>query len=153
MIAVGWRGLAALLTLAILSPAAAGEPDDAPEWDFVVGRYWLVGRYPDSAASYGGSAQIERIGGRLSLSRTIAGRQTRVYGIVRRADPGEARVLAFRWGESRPREMVCLIGGDLDNYPRLTCNWGLVGNPHRQPGMEAYFSVEPWRPVTALGSR
>jgi hypothetical protein len=44
-------------------------------------------------------------------------------------------------------EMVCLVGPDLDNYARLTCHWGKAGNPHTQPGMEAYFAQEPWDPV------
>ena len=37
--------------------------------------------------------------------------------------------------------------GLFDNYARLTCHWGKAGNPHTQPGMEAYFAQEPWDPV------
>ena len=111
------------------------------------GRYTLIGRHPDSQATYTGTAKIERVGGQLRLTRTIGGRQERIFGVVRRADPGEAWVLAFKWTNKQPMEMVCLIGSDLDNYARLSCHWGRAGNPHRQPGMEAYFAQEPWDPV------
>ncbi len=127
--------------------AATGEAEEAPEASFVVGRYQLIGRFPDSSRTYTGTARIDRDGDRLLLKREIAGKTTRIYGVVRRADPGEAQVLAFAWGNKLPMEMVCLIGGDLDNYARLTCHWGRRGNPHKQPGMEAYFAQEPWEPI------
>ena len=145
------RGIlqAACLALACLlaPPAFAADDDESPLWDFVRGRYTLIGRHPDSQATYTGTAKIERVGQQLRLTRTIAGRQERIFGVVRRADPGEAWVLAFKWGQKVPMEMVCLVGTDLDNYARLTCHWGKARNPHTQPGMEAYFAQEPWDPV------
>lgn len=140
---------AALLALACLlaPPALAADDDESPLWDFVPGRFTLIGRHPDSQATYTGTAKIERAGKQLRLTRTVAGRQERIFGVVRRADPGEAWVLEFKWGQKTPMEMVCLVGGDLDNYARLTCHWGKAGNPHTQPGMEAYFAQEPWDPV------
>lgn len=123
------------------------ETDEPPQWNWVPGRYQLIGRYPDSGRTYAGTARIERAGRQLRLIRRIAGVETRVLGVVRRADPGEAWVLSFQWQERTAMEMVCLIGVDLDNYARLTCHWGRAGNPHRQPGMEAYFAQEPWDPV------
>lgn len=121
--------------------------DEPPQWDLVVGRYQLIGRMPDSARTYHGSAKIERVGAKLRLTRTIAGQTRQIFGVVRRADPGEAWVLAFAWQEKKAMEMVCVIGTDLDNYARLTCHWGVAGNPHKQPGMEAYFAQEPWDPL------
>lgn len=140
---------AALLALGLLlaQPAAAAEDDESPLWDVVRGRYTLIGRHPDSQATYTGTAKIERVGKRLRLTRMIAGKESRIDGVVRRADPGEAWVLALKWGQQVPMEMVCLVGSDLDNYARLTCHWGRAGNPHKQPGMEAYFAQEPWDPV------
>ena len=128
-------------------PARAADEDEAPEWSFVPGRYQLIGRHPDSPTTYAGTARIERVGRQLRLTRTIGGRKSQVFGVVRRADPGEAWVLHFKWGTRQPMEMVCVIGTDLDNYARLTCHWGKAGNPHAQPGMEAYFAQEPWDPV------
>jgi len=138
--------LAVLLT-ALAFPAAAAEQDESPHWSFVPGRYQLIGRHPDSLRTYTGTARIERVGKKLRLSREIDGRKSQFFGIIRRADPGEAYVLAFKWDEKSPMEMVCLIGSDLDNYARLTCHWGKAGNPHKQPGMEAYFAQEPWEPL------
>ena len=138
-----------LLTLACLStqPAFAADDDESPLWDFVPGRYTLIGRQPDSQATYTGTAKIERVGQQLRLTRTVGGKRSTILGTVRRADPGEAWVLHFKWGQKAPMEMVCLVGPDLDNYARLTCHWGRAGNPHAQPGMEAYFAQEPWEPV------
>lgn len=128
-------------------PAQAADEDEAPEWSFVPGRYQLIGRHPDSPTTYAGTARIERVGRQLRLTRVVGGRKSQVFGVVRRADPGEAWVLHFKWGDKQPMEMVCVIGTDLDNYARLTCHWGKAGNPHAQPGMEAYFAQEPWDPV------
>lgn len=139
-----------LLAVACLSaPSVYGAEadDESPLWSFVVGRFQLIGRHPDSRTTYTGTARIDRVGNRVRLTRDIVGRRSQVFGVIRRADPGEAEVLAFRWGGRRSMEMVCLIGSDLDNYPRLTCHWGKAGNPHRQPGMEAYFAQEPWDPA------
>lgn len=138
-----------LVAQAILlgQPALAAEDDEPPQWGLVVGRYQLIGRHPDSQKTYTGTAHIERAGDRLRLIRDIAGKRSEVFGVVRRADPGEAHVLDFLWGERRPMQMVCVIGTDLDNYARLTCHWGRAGNPHKQPGMEAYFAQEPWEPI------
>ena len=145
------RGIlqAACLALACLlaPPAFAADDDESPLWDFVRGRYTLIGRHPDSQTTYTGTAKIERAGKQLRLTRTIAGKRSTIYGDVRRADPGEAWVLAFKWGDKQAMEMVCLVGSDLDNYARLTCHWGKARNPHTQPGMEAYFAQEPWDPV------
>ncbi len=127
--------------------ALPGAAEETPEASFVLGRYQLIGRFPDSPRTYTGTARIEREGERLLLRREISGKTTRVYGVVRRADPGEALVLAFAWGNKPAMDMVCLIGSDLDNYARLTCHWGRRGNPHKQPGMEAYFAQEPWDPI------
>jgi len=141
--------VAPFLAVAVLAsaPAFAADDDESPLWDFVRGRYTLIGRQPDSQATYTGTARIERVGQQLRLTRTIAGKQERIYGTVRRADPGEAWVLEFKWDRKAPMEMVCLVGPDLDNYARLTCHWGKAGNPHAQPGMEAYFAQEPWEPL------
>lgn len=135
---------------ASVSGVRAGELADAADepiqWQLAPGRYTLIGRHPDSRRTYTGQAVIERVGPHLQLTRRIAGKTTTVFGVVRRADPGEAQVLAFHWGQAPALEMVCLVGTDLDNYARLTCHWGRAGNPHRAPGMEAYFAREPWEP-------
>ena len=146
MMKPAWLTLALFLA-ALAFPAAAAEQDESPHWSFVPGRYQLIGRHPDSLRTYTGTARIERVEAKLQLTRRIDGKTSRIFGVVRRADPGEAYVLAFKWDEKSPMEMICLIGSDLDNYARLTCHWGKAGNPHKQPGMEAYFAQEPWEPL------
>ena len=143
---VRWLGFG--LACLLLAPTSrAAEVDESALWHFVPGKYWLVGRHPDSTQTYTGAARIELIGKQLRLTREIGGQRSRIFGVIRRADPGEADILAFSWGKRVPMEMICLVGSDLDNYARLTCHWGRAGNPHRQPGMEAYFAREPWAPV------
>lgn len=135
-----------LVTIGARAAVAAEEPSYL---DFVVGPYRVVGQRPDGGATYAGRARIERHGDGLRLIRSI-GKQTRhITGTVRRADPGEAWVLSFAWveGAKQKMEMVCLVGTDLDNYARLSCHWGKARNPHRFPGMEAYFAVQPFDPV------
>lgn len=127
--------------------APAADRGESPLWSFVPGRYRVIGCYPDGSRTYAGTAQIDRSGKQLRLLRRIDGRESRIFGVIRRADPGEALVLSFKWNDQGPMEMLCLIGSDLDNYPRLTCHWGKAGNPHKQPGMEAYFAQEPWEPL------
>lgn len=141
---------AALFLCSMMTAAgAAVAAEEPPYLDFVVGRYRVVGQQPDGGATYAGQARIERHGDGLRLIRRI-GQQTRhITGTVRRADPGEAWVLSFAWveGAKQKMEMVCLIGTDLDNYARLSCHWGKAKNPHRFPGMEAYFAEEPFAPL------
>ena len=143
-------------TAAAAQPPAAAPKEDAATAEqerienfsrFVVGRYDLIGRHPDGGKLYSGRARIDLVGAHLRLTREIDGWRGEVFGTVRRADPGEALVLNFAWNTDPAMEMVCLIGSDLDNYARLTCHWGRAGNPHKKPGMEAYFAQEPWDPV------
>ena len=139
----------------ILAAASNSSGDAAPEsrseipvqFELVVGRYDFVGRFPDRQRSYAGTAVIDQVGGHLRLTRHLAGKRTEVFGVLRRASPGEAWVLSFAWGSKPTMEMVCVIGTDLDNYARLTCHWGENGNPHKKPGIETYFSQEPWQVV------
>lgn len=140
-------GLAGML---LCTPAGAEAPapssvDEPVQWQLAPGRYRLIGQRPDGGATYQGLARIDRIGDRLRLVRQIGGVSETIWGAVRRADPGEAWVLAFSWRVGKhPYDMICLVGTDLDNYGRLSCHWGRAGNPHAQPGMEAYFAREPW---------
>ena len=53
--------------------------------------------------------------------------------------PGEAQVLRFRWTDPKAMLMTCLIDGDLDNYPRLTCLWARDDIKPATPGLEALF--------------
>lgn len=137
------RRVSFMVILGFLATSALAADQGEPAWHFVSGSYQLIGRMPDSTRAYAGTARIEALGADFRLTRTIGGARTHWLGRVRRADPGEAWVLSFRRQERPPLEMVCLVGSDLDNYARLTCLWGKAGNPHQQPGMEAFFALQP----------
>jgi len=141
--------LAVALMLFAATVQAAAADDEPPYLDLVVGSYRIVGQQPDGGATYAGQARIERQGKGLRLTRRIGKQTQHITGTVRRADPGEAWVLSFAWveGVRQKMEMVCLIGTDLDNYARLSCHWGRAKNPHRFPGLESYFSPEPFAPL------
>ena len=147
-----WRKLTVVfvLGLTLAGPTFASEEEEHPSLDFFVGRFRLIGQHPDDGATYAGQARIEHKGKGLRLTRRIGKETQIIQGTIRRADPGEAWVLSFAWVEGQKKqkmEMICLIGTDLDNYARLTCHWGQARNPHRLPGMEAYFAIEPWEPL------
>ncbi len=149
-----WRrrriGAAALTLLActLVAPSAVSA-EDPPEHGFVVGEYVLVGRQPDGGKAYTGRARIVAHGKGLALTREIGRRTTVVHGALEIS--GETKVLRFRWQAGKKYELMCQIHGDLDNYARLTCLWGRAGNPHRQPGVEAYFSSAGWEPDKTKG--
>jgi len=128
---------------ALITCAPAHALDPPPEHAFVAGTFALVGRGPDGGKAYSGKATIGLDGSTLVLTRTIGAARTVARGALARA--GDAKVLRFAWKEGKlDREMVCQFGADLDNYPRLTCLWGVKGNPHKAPGIEALFSTAGW---------
>jgi hypothetical protein len=117
--------------------------------NFVVGDYVIIGREPDSGAVYSGSARIGLAdggpAGSLVLERRVGERRmTAKGGFEVPSPPGEGRVLRFRWQESVPIVMTCLVGSDLDNYARLTCVWQREGSQPAVPGLEAMFPTAAW---------
>jgi len=122
--------------------AAADDSDASLLLSFVAGEYEVVGRGPDGGAPYAGTAKIAQDGKQLILERRIDGRTVHAVGRVEEpSPPGEGQVLRFRWDDGQAITMTCLVAGDLDNYARLTCQWGADGRWPRQPGLEAMFST------------
>lgn len=137
---VGWLAFTAL----VLSTVAALGKDEKTQADallsFVVGDYVIVGRDPDGGAPYSGTARIEpRTGGLLLNRRRGAHEVTAIGRLEVPSPPNEGHVLRFRWYDPEPVLMTCLVGADLDNYPRLTCAWLHEGSQPVQPGLEAMF--------------
>src|SRR5262249_56491389 len=103
---------------------------------FVAGEYEVVGRGPDDGAPYAGTAKIAQDGKQLILERWIDGRTVHAVGHVEvPSPPGEGQVLRFRWDDGQAVTMTCLVAGDLDNYARLTCQWGAEGRWPGQRGL------------------
>jgi hypothetical protein len=144
------RAITPVIAVLLAAPtlAAEAEPDDTM-LNFVIGDYVIIGREPDSGAVYSGSARIGLAdsgpAGSLVLERRVGERPiTAKGGFEVPSPPGEGRVLRFRWQESAPIVMTCLVGSDLDNYARLTCVWLREGSPPAAPGLEAMFPTAAW---------
>jgi hypothetical protein len=135
-----------LVLLGVTSGVAksAGNVDDPP-LSFLVGDYTIVGQEPDGGAAYSGSAHIELAEGRLVLKSQRGGHEVTAAGRFEvPSPPGEGRILRFRWQDPEPMLMACLVGSDLDNYPRLTCLWFREGSQPARPGLEAMFPSATW---------
>lgn len=129
-----------LLSCFILQlPAGAVERDGGFLYDFLAGRYQLVGKGPAGAAAYAGRVTLARAGSGLVVTREIGGRS--VTGSARVETAGEGvEVLRMRFAEAGVEyEETCLIGSDLDNYARLTCHLYRPGVRTGAPGLEALF--------------
>ena len=140
---------AAILLLVIALPGHAAERRATrdPAFDFVAGRYALVGRQPDDGATYAGSAVIAITPDGFTLERTIGAIRSVATGAVEvPSPPGEGKVLRFRSAGKDVQLTTCLVMGDLDNYGRLSCVWVPENHAHATPGLEAYFSTEAWPP-------
>jgi hypothetical protein len=140
------RAFAILLATPALAAEAA---PDAPPPDFVVGDYVIIGREPDSRAVYNGTARIRLAdggpAGSLVLEQRVGDHPITAQGGWEIPEPpGEGRVLRFRWQQSKPIVMTCLVGSDLDNYARLTCVWLREGSQPATPGLEAMFPTAAW---------
>lgn len=134
-------GLAAVCVLAAMQPAFA---EDDGLLGFLVGDYTIVGREPGDGPAYAGTARIAVAGdGLVTLERSRDGNSIKADGKLEvPSPPGEGQVLNFRWSETQPMLLSCLIGSDLDNYARLTCLWGRADEPGEKPGLEAMFPVK-----------
>jgi hypothetical protein len=145
----------ALLTLACLlaQPALAANDDERPEWSFVPGRYTLIGRHPDSQATYTGTAKIERVGKQLRLTRTIAGKRSTIYGSARtsttmRASPATGARRAIRtpsraWKPTSPRSRGIPSSPDNEwrySPPSLRVKRSVVP----LPGSDSAQTLPPW---------
>ncbi len=136
--------LAALLPAAALDQTAAttGEKEIDDDFrGFVVGDYAIVGKRPEGGPAYAGTAKIERRGDVLVLTRRIGNATTVYEGGLERAEPpmDRPRVFRFRWVQGKSKMlMTCLMRADLDNYARLSCEWGDPA-AQKEPGLEAFF--------------
>ncbi|MEO8503449.1 MAG: hypothetical protein ABI609_06085 [Acidobacteriota bacterium] len=140
------KTLARVVAFACLANFAALQGAQSFPPDFFAGDYALVGREPGSGPAYAGRARIEGRGATLKLFRRIEGAATETYtGAVEKLPGGETEVLRFRGPAKQPRTLTCLIGGDLDNYARLSCYWTYDADPQvKEPGLETFFATGAW---------
>jgi hypothetical protein len=129
-----------------VSLLASGESkfDPGSTAGFLTGKYVLVGRKPDSEATYTGRVILKQRGNEFDVVRII-GKQT-VNGTASfdTVTPDKIPVLRMRFQfDGQPFDATYLWRGDLSNYARLT---GYVYSPDNNktkfPGLEALFALD-----------
>lgn len=144
----------ALVLLAALALLFAGPPRglaaDAPSDEeslrnFMVGKYDVIGRQPDSAKTYAGRVTLRAVGNALEATRTIAGVTTKAilrFDTVASADRIPVLRLRFTLG-GVPHEAIYQWRSDPDNYPRFTGLIYRADHRTKRLGLEAWFPLQP----------
>jgi hypothetical protein len=108
---------------------------------YMAGEYDLIGRRPDSTATYNGHVTLRDKGGALEVTRMIQGRTdkcTARFDMVAGTDRIPILRMHFRFGDDE-YDAIYRWQSDPDNYPRFT---GYVFLPStKSPGLEALFPV------------
>jgi hypothetical protein len=135
-------GACLLAIVTCLGAAPVERGNESPPVDYFVGEYAVIGRSPDSKASYSGTVKLQaQADGRFVMIRKIGGHESRGTAFLAHADPPADRpaVLRIRFNENgKEFEGTFLWRSDLDNYPRLT---GFIyqNGKTKSPGLEAWF--------------
>lgn len=134
------------LVISVSLTAVRGEPrpktfDAESTAGFLVGNYFLVGKKPDSEATYSGRVVLTQHGDKFDVTRMINGQTVHGTAFFETATPDKIPVLRMRFQfEGETCEATYLWQGDLDNYARLT---GYVYSPTKNktklPGLEVLF--------------
>lgn len=131
--------IVALISIAV-SCAWANDNDSEFLYNFLQGRYEVIGRWPDSETAYTGTMILSRKNDCFQVTRIINGDKTEAVGKIETATADEIKVLRVRFIRSGEQyEATYLIGSDLDNYGRLTGYLYSKERPAKQPGLEALF--------------
>ncbi len=108
-------------------------------YDFLVGNYECVGRWPDSSQTYSGRVEISKAAQGITIIRTIDGRRIEASGKFGTATLDKAQVLRVTFvRDGEDFEQTCLVNGDLDNYARVTCY--SYTSKTKKVGLEAWFA-------------
>jgi hypothetical protein len=115
----------------------AEEPITA-QYNFLLGSYECVGRWPDSKKTYSGRVRISEAGQGVKIVRLIDGKKTEAAGKFNTATADKIQVLTMKFRQDQADyEETCLVSGDLDNYPRMTCY--LYTQTSKKVGLETLF--------------
>ncbi len=128
------------MMIAVLAVPFSLTAQDEDLYGFLVGRYQMIGRYPDSIATYTGTVVVSMGDSLLDIERTVGGVTVQGTGRIVPVTSDRIKVLRIRFIDGgRALEGTFLIAGDLDNYGRLS---GYIYSPEdetRPPGLEAWF--------------
>lgn len=133
-----------LLTVGILflnsSLAVAEQSQEQFLASFIGGNYHLLGKSLDSDNTYYGKVQLISTESGVEVHRIIAEKTIIGYGAIEKATADNVNVLRIRFVENNTEfEETCIIGGDLDNYARITCYLYQSGVETSDPGLEVLF--------------
>ena len=108
---------------------------------YMAGEYELIGRKPDSAATYTGYVTVRDDNGILQVTRVIDGKTEKC---VARFDTvaGTDRIPVLRMHfhfDGKDYDATYRWQSDPDNYPRFTGYVYLAGT--KSPGIEAFFPI------------
>ena len=108
---------------------------------YMSGQYDLVGRKPDSTATYTGHVTLRDERGVLQVTRTIEGKTEKCiarFDTVAGADRIAVLRMHFRF-DGKEYDATYRWQSDPDNYPRFTGYVYLAGT--KSPGLEALFPI------------
>lgn len=139
------RALSRLVACLCWLPPAAAATDPAELAAFMAGDYTVVGRKPDSQATYTGKLTLRARGPQLDFVRTVGGRSVRgtvVFDTVAGSDRIPVLKMRFR---QHGREYAATYQwmSDYDNYCRFTGYVFRHNGRNRRAGLEALFPVAP----------
>ena len=138
--------LATLVTLLLANSVRCSDADQKPldqEFlrNYMAGEYDLIGRKPDSNATYNGRVTLRDEGGVLQVTRTVEGKTDTCaarFDTVAGSDRIPVLRMRFRF-DGKEYDATYSWQSDPDNYPRFTGYLYLSGT--KSPGLEALFSV------------
>ncbi len=123
----------------VILPSFCLAEEDAAQYDYLVGNYECIGRWPDSSQTYSGRLEISKAPQGITITRTIAGQRIEASGKFATATPDAIRVLRVTFSQGgESYEQTCLVSGDLDNYARITCY--LYSSKTKRVGLESWFA-------------
>jgi hypothetical protein len=109
-------------------------------YQFLHGKYELIGRRPDSNETYTGTAVLKAAQDGLEVLRTVNGATIKGTARMELATHDKVKVLRMRLIDADlGYEATFVVGSDLDNYARLTGYVYPRENKTRRPGLEAWF--------------
>jgi hypothetical protein len=107
----------------------------------MAGEYALIGRKPDSNATYNGRVTLRDEGGVLQVTRTVEGNTDKCaarFDTVAGTDRIPVLRMHFRF-DGREYDATYRWQSDPDNYPRFTGYLYFTGT--KSPGLEALFPI------------
>lgn len=123
------------------SSYADGIENHRSSYSYLVGKYSVIGKMPESDTLYQGEIELKLEKDRLSVVRTINGKKTVGTGEIEHAlGPDQVHYLKVSFDENgKPYVAGYLWRGDLGNYARLSGYVRQVGVKTTSPGLEALF--------------